>query len=124
MLELYFKYRRVVGRFRNGALGNELDHIAADLSLAGYKRDSAKLYLARIARFGAFATRWGCGKSEPIPLQVVDRYLKGRPTRGTRSAAQIAIGAKRCFPERFVARPKVTAPDCPLLDAYLLSAPS
>lgn len=47
MLDLYFKYRRVITRFRSGALGNEIDHIAADLSKAGFKRDSAKLYLAR-----------------------------------------------------------------------------
>ena len=55
MLEHYFKYRRVIARFRRGALGNEMDHIAADLSRAGYKRDSVKLYLARIARFSAYA---------------------------------------------------------------------
>lgn len=52
MLEHYFKYRRVIARFRRGALGNEMDHIAADLSRAGYKRDSVKLYLARIVRIG------------------------------------------------------------------------
>ena len=46
MLELYFKYRGVIARFRRDALGNEIDHIAADLSTAGYKHDSAKLYLA------------------------------------------------------------------------------
>ena len=53
MLELYFKYRRVIARLRRGALGNEVDRIAADLSGLGYKRDSAKLYLARIAHFSA-----------------------------------------------------------------------
>jgi len=40
MLEVYFKYRRVIARFRRGALGNEMDHIASDLSKAGYRRDS------------------------------------------------------------------------------------
>lgn len=120
MLDLYFKYRRVIERFRGGALGNEIDHIAANLSRAGYKCDSAKLYLARIARFSAFATRCGCTKTAPIPLQVVDRFLKGRPTTATRWAAQVVIGhAKRCFPERFAARPRVEDPDRPLLDAYL-----
>jgi len=47
MLEHYFKYRRVIARFRRGALGNEMDHIAADLSRAGYRRDSVKLYLEK-----------------------------------------------------------------------------
>lgn len=51
MLERYFKYRRVIARFRRGALGNEIDQIAAELSTAGYKRNSVKLYVARIARF-------------------------------------------------------------------------
>jgi site-specific recombinase XerD len=120
MLELYFKYRRVIERFRKGALGDEIDRIAADLSRAGYKRDSAKLYLARIARFSASAARCGCSKTAPIPSQVVSRYLKGRPTSGTRWAAQVAIGhAKRCFPKRFAVRPKAEGPDRPLLDAYL-----
>jgi integrase/recombinase XerD len=120
MLELYLKYRRVIERFRGGALGNEIDHIAADLSRAGYRRDSAKLYLARIARFSAFATRSGCNKSAAIPLYVVGRYLKGRRTSGTRWAAQVAIGhAKRCFPERFASGPRIEDPYRPLLDVYL-----
>lgn len=72
MLERYFKYHRVIMRFRSGALGDEIDRIAADLSKAGYKLDSAKLYLARIARFSAYATGCGCRKSTPIPLQIVD----------------------------------------------------
>ncbi|MFS8978875.1 hypothetical protein PO002_30975 [Cupriavidus necator] len=99
MLELYFKYGRVIARFRSGALGNEIDSIAADLSRAGYKRDSAKLYLARIARFSAFADGCGCSKSTPIPLQIVDRYLRARPTKAARWAA---LGAVR-FAERCVA---------------------
>ena len=49
MLEFYFEYPRVIARFRSSALGNEIDRIAADLSRAGYKRASAKLYLTRIA---------------------------------------------------------------------------
>ncbi len=67
MLELYFKYHRVITRFRSGALGNEIDRIAIDLSKTGYKPDSAKLYLARIARFSAYAIECGCSKSTPIP---------------------------------------------------------
>ncbi len=120
MLELYFKYRRVIARFRRGALGNEIDRIAASLSTAGYKHDSAKLYLARIARFSAYATGCGCTKSTPIPSQIVDRYLRARPTAGARWAAREAIYyARRCCPDRFVAKPAQHDPDRPLLAAYL-----
>ncbi|MFJ1259255.1 site-specific integrase [Cupriavidus sp. CuC1] len=120
MLELYFKYRRVIARFRSGALGNEIDGIAADLSRAGYKRGSAKLYLARIARFSAYATGCGCSKSTPIPPQIVDRYLRARPTTAARWAAQGAICfAARCFPERFAVEPSQDDPDRPLLADYL-----
>lgn len=66
MLELYYRYRRMITRYRSGALGNEIDRIAADLSNVGYKHDSAKIYLSRIAHFSAYATRCGCGKSTPI----------------------------------------------------------
>ena len=120
MLELYFKHRRVIARRRRGALGNEVDRIAADLSGLGYKRDSAKLYLARIAHFSAYATGCGCRKSTPIPTQVVGRYLKARPTIAARRAAKVALGhAARCFPERFETRPAPRDPDLPLLAAYL-----
>ncbi|CAM2197995.1 protein of unknown function [Paraburkholderia kururiensis] len=84
MLELYFEYDGVITRFRGGALGNEIDRIAADLFNAGYKRGSAKLYLARIARFSAYATECGCSKSTPITPQIVTRYLQTRPTTGAR----------------------------------------
>jgi site-specific recombinase XerD len=120
MLELYFRYRRVIERFRRDALGNEIDQIAADLSRTGYKHDSAKLYLARIARFSAFATSCGCSKSVPISSKIVDRYLRSRPTTIARWAAQAAIGhAARCFPGRFETRPRPEDPDRSLLDVYL-----
>lgn len=120
MLERYFKYRRVIVRFRSGALGNEIDRIAADLSRAGYKLDSAKLYLARIARFSSYATECGCNKSIPIPQQIVDRYLQARPTPAARWAAHGSIRfAARCFPERFEVEPSLDDPDSPLLSAYL-----
>ncbi len=120
MLELYFKYPRTIARFRRGALGNEIDRIAADLSRTGYKRDSAKLFLARIARFSAYATGWGCSKLTPISPQIVDRYLNSRRTLAARWAAQGAIGhAARCFPERFAARRTPEDPDSPLLADYL-----
>lgn len=121
MLNHYFKYRRVIARFRRDALGNELDHIAADLSRVGYKRSSVKVYLARIARFSAYATGCGCSKSKPIPREIVDRYLRAGPTIATHWAAQVAIGhAERCCPERFASPPsKEDDPDGPLLAAYV-----
>jgi integrase len=122
MLEIYFKYRRVIARFRRGALGNEIDHIAADLSTAGYKRDSVKLYVAGIARFSAYAAGCGCSRSRPIPREIVDRYLRARPTIAARWAAQVAIGhAARCCRDRFAISPSENQvdPDGPLLAAYL-----
>jgi len=120
MLKLYFKYRRVIARFRSGALGNEIDRIAAALSKAGYKRDSAKLYLARIARFSSYATECGCSKAASIPPDIVERYLQARPTVAARWAAHGAVCfAARCFPERFAAEPPREDPDGPLLAAYL-----
>jgi len=120
MLELYFKYHRVIARFRRGALGHEIDRIAADLSKAGYKHDSAKLYLARVARFSAYATGCGCSKTTPIPPQIVDRYLQARPTAAARWAAHGAICyAARCFPDRFAAKPAHHDPDPQLLADYL-----
>ncbi len=97
MLDLYFKYTRVIARFRSGALGNEIDRIAASLFNAGYKRDSAKLYLARIARFSTYATECGCCRSKSIPPQIVDRYLQARPTTAARRAAHAAL----CFAARW-----------------------
>ena len=41
MLELYFWYRAVLRRLRSGALGGEMDRIAAHFSELGYKRASA-----------------------------------------------------------------------------------
>ena len=120
MLEFYFKYSRVMARFRSGALGNEIDRIAADLSKAGYKPYSAKLYLARIARFSAYATECGCCKSTPISRQIVDRYLRARSTMTARCGAQGAIFfAARRFPERFAVASPPDDPDRPLLAAYL-----
>ncbi len=122
MLEHYFKYRRVIACLRRGTLGTEMDHIAADLLRAGYKRDSAKLYLARIARFSTFSAGCGCSKSRPIPREIVDRYLESRPTIMACWAAQVAIGhAVRCCPHRFAATPSQDKldPNDPLLAAYL-----
>jgi site-specific recombinase XerD len=122
MLERYYQYRRVIARFRSGALGNEIDRIAAYLSRLGYKRDSAMIYLSRIARFSAYAARCGCIKSAPIEAQVVDRFLSARSTTAARLTAQTAIGhAARAVPERFALRPSQQEHDAdgPLLADYL-----
>ena len=57
MLELYFKYPRVLRRLRSGALGGEMDRIAAHFSEVGYKRASAKIYISQLGRFSDFAAR-------------------------------------------------------------------
>jgi len=120
MLELYFKYPRVIAPLRHGALGNEIDRIAADLSGFGYKRGSAKLYLARIGHFSAYAAARGCRTSSPIPSRIVGRYLKSRPTIAARLAAQTALGhAARRFPERFEPVTTPQDPSRPLLAAYV-----
>lgn len=121
MLKHYFKYCRVITRFRSGALGNEMDNIATDLSTSGYKRASIKLYLARIAHFGMFAVDHGCDKLHPIQQKVIDSYLEARPTIASRSAAKSALGhARRCCSDRFVPMPTQgeADPDDRLLTAY------
>lgn len=122
MLEHYYRYRRVIARFRSGALGNGIDRIATHLSRAGYKHDSARLYLARIARFSAYAARRGCDKATPISAQIVDQFLRSRGARAARWRAQSAIGhAIRCLPERFATGPTQEAqdPDTALLKDYM-----
>lgn len=53
MLEQYFKYPRVLERLRSGALGGDMDRIAAHFAEIGYKHDAAKLYLrALLTTFG------------------------------------------------------------------------
>ncbi|WP_288830952.1 hypothetical protein [uncultured Paraburkholderia sp.] len=120
MLELYFKYNGVIARFRSGALGNDIDRIAASLFNAGYKRDSVKLYLARIARFSTYATECGCRRSMPISHQIVDRYLRARPTTAAWLAAHGALRlAARCLPEQFASQPPKEDRDDPLLAEYM-----
>lgn len=120
MLETYFKYPRVIERFRRGALGDEIDAIAADLLRVGYTHGSAKLYLSHIARFSAYATASGCSKAKPIKHEVVDRYLLTMPTVAIRWTAQVAIGhAARRFPIRFSTKPVPADPHGALLADYL-----
>jgi integrase/recombinase XerD len=119
MLEFYFSYCGVLRRFRSGALGDEMDRIAAHFSELGYKRASAKIYLSRIARFSHFAAK-RCG-SAPISQEVVDQYLLAFPTESPRIATVSALAhARRVAPERFVVAVSdlVDDPEAPLLASY------
>ena len=83
MLELYFKYPRVLRRLRSGALGQEMDRIAAHFSELGYKRGSAKVYISRLAKFSEFAARRTGGAT--IEQDVIDRFVQSlrTPRRGS-----------------------------------------
>ena len=120
MLELYFKYPRVLRRLRSGALGQEMDRIAAHFSELGYKRGSAKVYISRLAKFSEFAARSAGGAT--IEQDVIDRFVQSLRTATPRIAARTAIEhARRLAPARFSMPLHHTAPDPhgPLLGAYL-----
>lgn len=119
MLELYFKYPGVLRRLRRGALGEELDRVAADLSEAGYKRASAKIYLSQLGRFSRFVARRAQGPT--IDQRLVDRFMRSLPTASARIAARVAIGhARRSAPGRFSASHCTQPdPDGALLTGYL-----
>jgi len=57
MLDFYYKYPGVLRRLRDGALGNEMDRIAAHFADLGYNRVSAKIYIGRLGKFSEFAAR-------------------------------------------------------------------
>jgi integrase/recombinase XerD len=119
MLELYFKYPGVLRRLRSGALGGEMDRIAAQFAEIGYKRASAKIYIGRIGRFSAFAAR--NARSLVIDQATIDRFLQNLRTSAARIAARTAVEhARRLAPERF-SIPCRTMPDPhgPLLAVYL-----
>jgi len=119
MLELYFKYPRVLRRLRSGALGGEMDRIAAHFAEIGYKRASAKIYIGRIGRFSAFAAR--SARSPVIDEATIDRFLDNLRTSAARIAARTAVEhARRLAPERFsIPCRTMPAPHGPLLAAYL-----
>jgi integrase/recombinase XerD len=120
MLELYFKYPGVLGRLRDGALGKEMDRIAAHFFETGYKTASAKLYISRLGRFSAFACR--NSGTATIGQDVIDRFMLTLQTGSPRVAARTAIEhARRVAPERFSTpcRPTAPDPDGLLLAAYL-----
>jgi hypothetical protein len=89
MLELYFKYEGVLRRLRSGALGGEMDRIAAHYSETGYKPASAKVYISRLARFSDFVDR--NGRTAKIDQNIIDRFVQSLPTASPRVAARTAI---------------------------------
>jgi integrase/recombinase XerD len=119
MLETYFTYPGVLQRLRGGALGGEMDRIAAHFSELGYKRASAKAYLSRLGRFSDFVAR--NARTSTIDPIVADRFLQSLRTATPRIAARTVIEhARRVAPERFsVSRRTTPDPHGPLLGAYL-----
>jgi len=117
MLDFYFRYPKVLRRLRDGALGNEMDRIAAHFSDLGYNRASAKIYIGRLAKFSEFAAR--DARSARIDQDVVDRFLLSFRTESPRvSAATAIVHARKVAPERFSAPWRQANPDDPLLAAY------
>ncbi|HJU17251.1 MAG TPA: tyrosine-type recombinase/integrase [Stellaceae bacterium] len=118
-MELYFKYPGVLRRLRSGALGGEMDRIAAHFCEVGYKRASAKVYLSRLARFSVFAARHA--RTATIDQSVIDRFVHSLPTTTPRIAARTAIAhARRVAPERFSVPCRAIAdPHEPFLTSYL-----
>ena len=102
MLDFYFTYPKVLRRLRDGALGNEMDRIAAHFSELGYNRASAKIYIGRLAKFSEFAAR--DARSARINQDVVGRFLLSFRTESPRVSASTAIvHARKVAPERFSA---------------------
>ena len=120
MLEFYFKYRGVLRRLRDGALGNEMDRIAAHFSDLGYNRTSAKSYISQLGRFSEFAGR--AAGAATIDQDVIDRFLLSLQATSSRISVRTAIGhARRVAPERFSTPCRQTPadPNDLLLAAYL-----
>ena len=121
MLELYFKYPKVIQRLRSGALGGEMDRIAAHLFEIGYKPASAKIYISQLSRFSEFVGRRG--RASTIDQDLIDRFMRGLPTAASRVGARTAIKhARRLAPERFPVPCCTMLPSEPngaLLAAYL-----
>ncbi len=120
MLDRYFKYSGVLRRLRSGALGNEMDRIAAHLFDIGYKPASAKRYLSNLGRFSEFVRR--AVGTAMIDQAIIDRYMLSVPAAAPRITAGTAIEhARRVAPERFSTSSchATPDPDAPLLADYL-----
>lgn len=120
MLELYYKYPRVLKRLRSGVLGDEMDRIAAHFFEAGYKRGSARIYLQHVARFDQFVSQVGHLDVGTINQDVVFRFLDSTETPSAHIAAITAVGLVR----RIVKPLLMTACECTKLepDDVLLTA--
>jgi integrase/recombinase XerD len=107
MLELYYRYPRVLRRLRSGALGREMDRIAAHFSEIGYKASSVKIFFGHIARFSCFAAKRTKHGTATISRDVVDRFLRTRPTPASRIGASTALcHAMTVASERFSRAPR------------------
>ncbi|MBS3025496.1 site-specific integrase [Acidiphilium multivorum] len=118
MLELYYKYPRVLRRLRNGGLGDEMDRISAYLSEHGYKRGSARVYLSRLGKFSDHLSR--AARATLIEQTVIDRFIGEYSSETPRLSVRAAIElARRVAPERFSIPSVEPDPHQPLLNAYL-----
>lgn len=118
MLELYYKYPRVLRRLRSGGLGGEKDCIAAYLSENGYKHASAKVYFGLLGRFSEYLSP--AARNMPTDQAVIDKFIKTLPTKAPRTLTHAVIElARRVAPERFVVPQVEPNPHQSLLDAYV-----
>lgn len=122
MLELFYKYPKVLARLRSGPLGGEMDGIAACLSQVGYTPASARVYLTRIARFGRFAAQDGHKGPASMDWSVAERFLCEIRTPSARAGARTALGhAFRHFQEQLPGASRQDsdqAPENPLLTGF------
>jgi len=118
MLELYYRYPRVLRRLRTGVLGDEMDRIAAYLFDNGYTRGSAKIYLSRLGRFSGHLP--GITPATLIDQAAIDEFVAEYPTETPRICARTALElARRVAPERFSIPSAEPDPHGPLLETYL-----
>jgi len=119
MLDYYFGYPGVLRRLRSGALGEEMDRIAAHLFELGYKHASAKIYIGRLARFSDYLARYAGACT--IDQHMVEQFMRSLPAVSSRIVARTAIEhARRVAPHRFSTRRDAPPdPDGSLLAAYL-----
>ena len=120
MLDRYFKYPGVLRRLRSGALGKEMDRIAAHFFDIGYKHASAKIYISRLGRFSKFVN--GDAGTVTIGQDTIDRFVLSLQTASPRIAIRTAIAhARNVAPERFSTpcHHGMPDPDDQLLTAYL-----
>jgi site-specific recombinase XerD len=120
VLDRYFKYPGALRRLRSGALGKEMDRIAAHFFDVGYKSASARIYISRLGRFSKFVN--DDAGTATIGQDTIDRFVLSLQTASPRIAIRTAIAhARNVAPERFSTpcRRGMPDPDGQLLTAYL-----